>query len=163
MIHSLKEWITGITYVSLIAGIMIAVTPKGKPKQIAKFAGGLLLMIAFLKPMLSAGHDTASFFTVISNEKEEYRKQFERDRETALNSIIEQKTAAYILDKARELGIADCRISLRLQANDNQYAYPYEVWVTATVSNEQHIALAEIIEKEIGIASSMQHWSENGI
>ncbi len=156
----LKDWIIGVTYVSLIAGILIAVTPKGRIKHIVRIAGGMLLMIAFIKPLMTMRFGSfSSVFRAFKNDAQVYKEQFDSKNKTALHELIEKKTAAYILDKAGELGIAQCKISIALQTDNNDSIYPSEIWISAEASNNQRSALSEIIESEIGIDRESQHWS----
>ena len=52
MIELLRQWLTGVTCAAMIAALADSLTPAGTVKRIGRMAGGLLLLIAVVQPVL---------------------------------------------------------------------------------------------------------------
>ena len=75
-------------------------------------------------------------------------------KETAAE-IIKDQTAAYILDKAKELGIV---LEVSVTLSDQSPQIPCAVTVSGMVSPYARQRLAEIIEQDLRIDREDQHW-----
>ena len=121
-----------------------------------RLVGGLLLTLAILRPL--AGMDwegpaleAGSFQSRTAEQAEIYRK----NQQEALAAVIEEKTAAYIWDKANELGLS-CEVRVAAAAGESGIPLPDAVTITGSYS----AALAACIEKEVGIPAGKQTWLE---
>ena len=103
---ALRQWLLGVACTALMLAAAEGLAPKGSVKKVCRLAGGLALVLAAAGPLLQIDSG------LIARAAEEYRAA-SRSCETELaeknnllyQTIIEDRTAAYIVDKAEELGI----------------------------------------------------------
>ena len=124
-----------------------------------RLVSGLLLALAILRPLAGSGWDgleaAAGNFSLQSEAQAEiYRK----NQQEALSAIIEEKTEAYILDKANRLGL-ECTVQVTVAAGESGIPLP----VSVTVRGAYSPALAECMEEEVGIPAQKQFWLEEEI
>jgi len=159
MIDNVRSWLLGIVLTSLAGGLARQLAPQGKEQAMVRLVSGLLLALAILRPLAGDGWDgleiAAGSFTLQSQEQAEvYRK----NQQDALSAIIAEKTEAYILDKANQLGL-DCTVQISVAAGESGIPLP----VSATIRGAYSPALAECMEEEVGIPAQKQIWLEEEI
>lgn len=157
-------WIIRLTGAALISASAITLAPEGGAKRVVRLVCGLLSVAALLS--IGADIDLGVYFDSIA----EYRaaaealvSDAEEEAETMKRIIIEERTAAYILDKAAELGAEDFSVSVTADWNGEGYWYPVSAHITAVISERQRRTIADYMESELGIAEERQDWnvSEN--
>ncbi len=158
MMDFLNRWLTGITAVSILLALADHLMPKGSVKRIGKFAGGLLLILVIINPVLSV--DTkllAGTLATYRFELENSNSSIEVTNDRLKKIIIEDRTGAYIRDRAAQLGI-DCSVAVKCHVNKLDQLYPKSVVVYGEMTQEQQEELARIIEAEIAISPEMQRF-----
>lgn len=157
---SIGMWVKGIAACAVICGIALAVTPKGKVKNILSVISGVVLIIAFLQPFL----DGDSSF--LSMDMSQYRAQAdeitgdaEKVQTNLSRTIIEENMNSYILDKAQTLGIDDLEVKVVLKWGDEGFWYPYELSLISNCGVYERNRLSTFIETELGVPSSRHYWS----
>lgn len=153
-----KQWLLGIVLTAFAVGLARQLAPKGREAAMVRMVGGLLLVLAILRPLSAWGRQSialpvGSFSSEIQEQTERYRE----NQIVALDTLIEEKTAAYIWDKASGLGIS-CRVSVRAEAGESGIPLPVEVTVVGTYSEP----LAAWLEEEMGLGAEKQIWLEEG-
>lgn len=83
---------------------------------------------------------------------------YEAERTTALGTIIAEKTAAYIWDKADELGLS-CTVEVTVAVGESGIPLPDTAVITGPYSGE----LAALIQEEVGIPAEKQIWREESV
>jgi len=156
MMEALRTWLLGVILTAFAAGLARQAAPRGREQAMVRMAGGLLLTLALLRPLASLpwtdiALEAGSFPIQAQEQAEAYRK----DQQENLSSIIEEKTEAYIWDKASELGIA-CEVSVAAKAGESGVPLPWSVTVAGPYSAD----LADWIEKEVAIPAERQIWLE---
>ncbi|MDE7260909.1 MAG: stage III sporulation protein AF [Oscillospiraceae bacterium] len=159
MIEGVRTWLLGIVLTSLAGGLARQLAPQGKEQAMVRLVSGLLLALAILRPLAGNGWDglevAAGGFAVQSEEQAEvYRKK----QQEAFSAIIAEKTEAYILDKASQLGL-DCTVRVTVTAGESGIPLPS----AATIRGAYSPALAECMEEEVGIPAQKQIWLEEEI
>lgn len=155
MTDFLRNWILSLAGTALVCAAALRLTPEGRVKSVLRLLCGVCLTAALLSPLLNAALDSYPL------ELARYRAQgaaaaaagseARRDLDRA---IIERETEAYILDKARALG-------LPLRAADVALRWSTEgVWLpeSVTLTGPYSEALARAVEAELGIPRRAQHW-----
>lgn len=164
MTDIIGTWIIGIVGTSLVTCIISSIAPKGKSRNMCRFIGGLLMLIAVLKPLINI--EAGGMAKVVASLKTEsgiYTANLEEENFKMFKEIIAEDTAAYILDKAEKLGVVQCEVSVSTKKEEDGYPYPYEIWVSAFMSEVQKAELSVCIETDLGISADKQHWSiKNG-
>lgn len=55
MTAAIKEWLLGVVAAALVVSMARAITPEGTVKKIGRLVGGLLLLLAAVRPLLGEG------------------------------------------------------------------------------------------------------------
>lgn len=158
MVAALREWITSVVVVTLLLSVTQTLLPEGGVRRIASFTGGLLLLVALLHPVLGADlkrleWELEPYRAAVRDRQEELEEAGEKE----LSALIAQRTAAYIWDKAEELGL-QVAVRVTVEPDENGVPVPAAVEVTGPPSE----ALADYLERELGISRERQDWKDEG-
>ena len=157
--EGLRQWLLGIVLTAFAAGLARQLAPEGREQAAVRLVGGLLLILAMLGPLgrwdweelaLPAG----SFPQAVQDQTADY----EAERTEALGAIIAENTAAYIWDKAEELGIP-CTVEVTVAVGESGLPLPDTAIITGAYSGE----LAALIQEEVGIPAEKQIWREESV
>ena len=158
MIEFLRNWLLGITAAAIVLALADGLMPEGSVKRIGKIAGGLFLMLAILRPVLSVDYEIlAGSMADYRYQVQQYSASIEIENERLKKIIIEDRTGAYIRDKAVELGI-DCSVTVECQMNEEDQYYPSSVILRGEMTQGQMQELTRVIESEIAIPAEMQRF-----
>ena len=120
-----------------------------------RLVSGLLLALAMLRPL--AGRDWEGLEVAAGSfplQSEAQAERYRKNQQEALSAIIEEKTEAYILDKANQLGLA-CAVQVTAAAGESGIPLP----ASAIVRGPYSPVLAACME-EVGIPAQKQIWLE---
>lgn len=158
MMDLIRDWLVGVTVAAMIAALADSLTPDGAAKKIGKLASGMLLVIAILRPMIGLDYDAMSgILTDYRFEAEGYSAALETENIRLMKTIIEEQTAAYIQDKAAELGVT-CTAQVTCCVEDDNTPYPASVIVYGDLTQEQIKTMSRAIEGELAIAAEDQQY-----
>ena len=158
MMDFLRNWLIGITGAAIILALVDCIIPKGSVKQIGKLAGGLVMVVAILRPVLGLDYEIlAGSLANYRYDVRQYSAALDIENERLKKIIIEDRTGAYIHDKADELGI-ECSVTVQCRMNANEQFYPASVTVYGELTQEQKERLMRIIEAEVAIPEEMQRY-----
>jgi len=148
----------GIAGAAIVCAVASEITPAGAVKNVQRIICGIVMAIAFVFPLISFDFGAYSINVAkyrdeadaITANAEEISNRYQR-------TIIEESSAAYILDKAE---------SLSLDVSGAQVVAAWDssgVWYLAsvTVYGSYDARLSAYIESELGIEGEMQNWSGN--
>ncbi len=155
MMEGLRQWLLGITLTAFAAGLARQLAPAGREQGAVRLVGGLLVVLAILRPLGSWQWEGLTLPTF--QETEEMTQQYREEQTAALSAIIAKKTAAYIWDKAEELGLS-CTVEVTVAAGENGIPLPDTVIITGPYDP----GLSALIEKEVGIPAGKQIWENIG-
>ena len=122
-------------------------------RKIARFTGGLLLLLAMLRPV--TGYEPSADAWNAGGYREAVARlelELAAERENALRHGIAEEWEAYIEDKAGSLGAA-VRAEAELDAGNG---VPERVTLRGAYSEE----LSRFLASELGIAKEKQLWIE---
>lgn len=144
--EGLKTWLTAMTCTAMIAAIAVALTPEGFSRKVAKFTGGLLLLLAVMGPVkdMDLG-DLADSLAKYRQEQTGAVEAMAVENDEARKAIIAQQTAAYISDKAKLLGLEDVKVRVNCRLTEEGFPAPEEVYVSAQGEEEAWRALSQAI------------------
>ncbi len=152
----MKEWLVGAAAASVLSALALALCPEGRVKSVLRLVCGIVCALALASPVLrldvreiSAG--MAAYGQTarrITENEEEAEKMLER-------TYIEERCAAYILDKAAALDVplAGASVLARWDETDRVW-YPWE----AELDGVYDEALARAIEADLGVPAGSQRW-----
>lgn len=153
----LRSWLFSIVCVAMIAAVADALSPKGFPKQLARYAGGLLVLLAVLEPVKQL--DTKVIGDAMADLKSQYggyTEAFAQQNNEVTKAIIAQETAAYISDKAAGLGITQCRVEVRCRMTEEGFPAPETVRVEGCGDEHAWQALSRTITADFAIEREAQ-------
>lgn len=158
MIEALRNWIVSITTAAIVTSISVNITPEGPVKRIVRLTGGLIMMLVILNPLISIQLDSlASYISKYQLQADWERTGIEIENIRIMELIIEEKTEAYILDKANLIGF-DCKVEIRCKTGENGYPYPYSVTIYGEPTPDQKSELAAYIETNLAVPGQRQEW-----
>lgn len=156
MMEWMKEWIVGVTAASVLLATVKTMIPKGSIKQVGEFACGLILLLAVAAPLTELDEGSLSLalteFRMADWESSELLKL---ENTELIKEIIDEKTCAYISDKAKELGM-DCTAEVDYEYSDDGFAYPVSVRIRGSWTDTQRSQLTAFLESELVISKDNQ-------
>lgn len=159
MTELIRTWLLGVTAAAMILALAESLTPEGGVKRVCRLAGGLVLLLAAIGPILKL--DEADLTRIVSKYKlsaEQYSETLEAQHDFLYESIIAQQTAAYILDKAEELEM-DCSVDVTVGWKDD-IPTPAAVTIRGAWTQAQRDRLSEIIASDLGVPRALQYFEE---
>lgn len=154
---AVREWLGAVAAVSLLLAAARFLVPKGPFREIAAFIGGLILLLALLRPLPGMkGYDLSGRFSSYQAALDQRRDALIQERETEVKKYIEARTATYISDKAESMGL---RLQIHVTAEDPGTGVPVPVRVEAEGPRSE--TLARWIEAELAIPEERQVWNEH--
>jgi hypothetical protein len=158
----LRNWIFGIVGAAFIAAITQAITPDGKAKRVVSVVCGFVMLTAIIRPIKT--FDYGGFrqsLARLSGEAADISAPLDEVNENITRGIIEERYAAYILDKGNAHGIDAMSVVVETAVSDDEsYLYPSAVTITANVTDAQKSALAYDIESGLGVPSGEIVWTD---
>jgi stage III sporulation protein AF len=153
MTDFLRTWLLGITAAALLIAAADSLTPAGTVKKIGKLIGGLVLVLAVIAPLSSLDAEMLSQnLTEYRAESGAYGEAIDEANGRLLKAIIEEKTAAYIEEKADALGIV-CRATVKTRMGEGEYPYPYEAEITGDLTKAEKETLKAFLERDLAISA----------
>ena len=156
MMELLRAWLTGITAAAILCALANSLMPEGAVRRVGKLACGLLMLSAVLRPLVEV--EALSPGDLLENYQAQAAVQtqaLEEERNTALKSIIEQEFAAYIVDKAAQMGAA-CTAQVTCRLGEDGVFLPQSAAVQGSFTPQQQEELARILEEELAIPRARQ-------
>ena len=155
--EALGQYVISVTTASLICAVVLSLS-SGVSKGVIRVLCGIFLTFAVLRPVVNVDLEQWLNRMVIAEEVTgDSVAAF--GEEAARNSItqrIRDDTAAYILDKATQLG-ASLKVDVVL--SEEAPYLPQRVTLWGTVSPYVRQQLEEILAKDLGIAKENQQWT----
>jgi len=160
MTELVRSWVIGLTGMSLITAVVLTLTPKGKVRRVVTLVCGLGMIIVLIGPILDFDYDSFALYTSDSSvDLESFGTNLEEANEKLTRSIIQERTAAYILDKAESIGVSDAQFTVNTRMDEEGTWYPWEVTAEGTFTQSQKLELVSYMTGEIGIPEERQYWS----
>lgn len=157
--EAVREWLLSVVATALLLSVVRTLLPEGSVSKTASFAGGLVLMLVLLRPLMGAD------LSDLELDLEPYREaiavrqaELEEDSDQEMASLIAQRTGAYILEEAARLGI---QVHVRVETAPGSDGVPVPVRVEITGSDSPQ--LSEWIARELGIPKEEQVWHEENL
>ena len=154
MMAGVQLWLRSVLAVSLLCALADALTPQGGVKRVQRLVCGLVLAAAALGPAVRLDVEGGRRCL---EDLELRRDQLEE--ETGMKSIIERSFAAYIVDKAAQLGLSPVQARVECREEDGVYL-PQRLWVSGPLAQEEREELSRALEEELGVAREAQTYDE---
>ena len=157
---AVRSWLLAVIAVSLLCAAAEAIMPRGAVKRVGKLVCGLVLLAAILSPLtaldLSGGQRWLEDYLAALDLRE---AELEETVNGQMKGIIEQEYAAYIVDKAAQLGLT-CGLRVECRVSEEGLCLPVRAEVSGGLTEEERLRLVQIIESDLGIPESEQIYME---
>ena len=162
MMGAVRSWLLAITAVSLLCAIADALMPPGAVRRVGRLVCGLVLIGVILSPLaeldvMEGQQWLDAYFSSVRQREEE----LEETVNSQMKVIIEQEYAAYIVDKAAELGTV-CRVWVECRTAEDGLYLPSRVEISGSLTQDIRSRLSQIIADDLGIDESEQIYIDKG-
>jgi len=158
MIAWIRTWLLGVAGAAMIVALAASLTPEGAAKRAGRLAGGLLIFLAVVRPLVNIDPGelarAVEEYADLGGAVEEYTA---RSREE-MKTIIAGQAGAYILDKAAAAGIPLERVTVAVSQGEEEYPVPWSVIVVGELSDDQRRQLSEMIRQSFAIPEERQEY-----
>ncbi len=155
MMGQIRTWLLGVVFTAFACGLANELVPKGKEKAIVRMVGGILMILALLRPLGSISWESVHISVGNFSEQAAY---YRTEQENALSAIIAERLETYIWDKATGLGLA-CEVQVQMSCDTTAVPVPESVEIRAAY----HPVLAAWLEEVVGIPAEQQIWLEERV
>ena len=101
----LRQWLLGVVSCAFLVSLLDQLTPEGSVRKLARFSGGLVLILCMLRPLGTAEpRELALDLDGLSADRAALEEQYRDVSGQSLAAVIAERTGAYIEDKAHALG-----------------------------------------------------------
>ena len=156
MMDLVGNWLTGVTAAAILCALANSLMPDGPVLRVGRLACGLAVLAAVLGPVLRLEPmEPEAWLEEYGQVMAVQRQELEQTRAETARAVIEQSCAAYIADKAAELG-AVCTARVTCAGEGGENWLPDRVTVRGTLTPSQREALSREIRTGLGIPETHQ-------
>lgn len=161
MLDMIGQWLIGLTCAALVIAVAESLTPSGAIRKIGRLTGGLVLLIAVLGPLLSLDQGALTrALTEYRLSLDDYSQELIQEDQSLMKGIIEERSGAYIEDKAEDMGI-DCQVAVEADG-EGDWPVPESVTVFGVLTTEEQARLTREIEADFAIPAERQYYESGG-
>ena len=118
---------------------------------------GLLVLLCLLQPLGRFYRDGTVLFSRDWGQVDPMASdEVSREANRLMESLITQQAEAYILDKARAMGL-EAEVTVKVHLED-RYPVPWAVTIRGSPTGQQKSALETEIQDALGIPPERQEW-----
>lgn len=163
MMGAVRSWLLAVIAVSLLCAVADALMPSGAVKRVGRLVCGLVLIGAILSPLAALDLEGSqrwleSYFVSVQDREAE----LDETVNSQIKVIIEQKLAAYIVDKAAQLGLS-CRARVECRLSEDGVYLPVQTEVAGSMTADVQGKLIRVIESDLGVPAQAQIYVEEEI
>ena len=157
MSGTIQTYLLELVAAALIGAILTALTPEGGVRRAVRLGCGLLMLLCALQPLKRFdAEDVSRLLAGLQMQQDAAITGVEVKNRELVCAIISEKAEAYILDKARLLGM---NISAEVEARDKGGGpFLYSVTYTGHAEDGQKTALEDYVEQQLAIPKERQMW-----
>ena len=145
---------------SIAFGIASTLTDDRGAEHIMRILCTSILLICVLEPVRRMDFDSFSLDMAQYRAKEEEILQNGRDMSAKLNrEIIENEYAAYIMEKAEEMGVDVSSVIVKTKWDTEGIWVPHEAYIEYENDGRRAESLRKLIELRLGIPEERQIWT----
>ena len=154
----IRAYFLSVSSAAIICGILKGLLNHGgTPAQLVKLLSGILLSLVALRPLAQMDID---FFSKMqfdySLEAGHAAIEGENISAEAISELIKSNTEAYILDKAKEMGLL---LQVEVYVSGEGIPVPQKVFLYGSVSPYARAQLSSLLTEQLGIAEEDLIWT----
>ena len=153
---SIRQYILSVICITIACGVVQQLLAENRHSGILRIITGLMVTITVLQPLLNLDDfSLAHCVDEITSDGEWIVKEGERMAADMTGEIIRERTAAYISDRASELGAS---VNVEVELMKDIVSRPSRVTITGKLSPYVKKQLSAHIQKELEIPEDAQIW-----
>lgn len=155
----IRQWLTGVTAAAMLAAAAKSLLPGGAAGKIAGLTGGLVLLLAVLRPVggLDEGRLEAAFAPYRGAWTDYEAALPETGGDSWMQAVIEESCGEYIEGKAGQEGIL-CRADVTC----GETGKPERIVLRGSWTRGQQAWLEEMIERDLAVPRQAQSYQLEG-
>lgn len=163
MIGAARSWLLALVSVSLLCAVADALMPKGAVRRVGRLVCGLTLVASILTPLARLDLEGSQRWLEDWLAQTRLREE-ELDRAVGgqLKTLIERDCAAYIVDKAAQLGL-DCTARVECERSEDGVYLPARTETSGLWTAGAQEKLIRVIETDLGVPRERQFYVEEEI
>lgn len=159
---AVRSWLLAVIAVSLMCAAAEALMPPGPGRRVGRLVCGLALLSAVLSPLAGLDLDGGQqWLEDYLSSLDGRTAELEETVNSQMKGIIEGEYAAYIVDKAAQLGLT-CTAQVECQADEDGLFLPVQTRVSGLLSEAGRTQLAQAIQEDLGVPPEGQIYIEEG-
>lgn len=155
MMGAVGRWLAAIIAVSLLCAVADALMPQGAVKRVGRLVCGLTLLGAILSPLVGLDIAAGQQWLDECLSPLQSQEELEETVNSQMKVIIEQEYAAYIVDKAAELGVT-CEARVECRRSEDGLYLPCRTEIAGPMTDGVRARLSQVIEEDLGVPESEQ-------
>ena len=153
----MKAYLIEITAAAILAALIRKLAPKSGAGRGARLGAGLLVLLCLLQPLGRFYRDGTALFSRDWGQVDPMASdEVSQEANRLMESLITQQAEAYILDKARAVGL-EAEVTVKVHLED-RYPVPWAVTIRGSPTGQQKSALETEIQDALGIPPERQEW-----
>ena len=153
---AVRSWLLAVIVVSLMCAAAEALMPPGPGRRVGRLVCGLALLSAVLSPLAGLDLDGGQqWLEDYLSSLDGRTAELEETVNNQMKHIIEGEYAAYIVDKAAELGLT-CTAQVECQRSAEGLYLPVRTEVTGMLTEDIRIQLVRTIAEDLGVPEEAQ-------
>ena len=140
----LRQWLLGVVSCAFLVSLLDQLTPEGSVRKLARFSGGLVLILCMLRPLGTAEpRELALDLDSLSADRAALEEQYRDVSGQSLAAVIAERTGAYI------------EVTAEVTVREEDGAFIPD---RAVLFGEENAELSVLLTQELGIAPEKQEW-----
>ena len=157
---AVRGWLLAVIAASLLCALADALMPQGAVKRVGKLVCGLVIMAAIVSPLVDLDVEEGRRWLEECLTGVELRAaELEDTVGGQRKAIIERECAAYIVDKAAELGLT-CRARVECKPSEDGLYLPVRTEVAGSMTAEVQGRLIRTNAEDLGVPPEAQIYME---
>lgn len=153
---ALRGWLLGVIAAAILTALADSVMPSGAVKRVGKLVCGLMLLAAVFSPLPGFEiRESAQWLEEYMLALDAQEGELERQRQRQLKEVMEEEFAAYISDKAAQIG-AQCRVEVACEPAGDGVFLPVRAELTGTFPGGTRQELERLLRTELEIPAENQ-------
>ncbi len=156
MMGAVRGWLLAVIGASLICALADALMPQGAVRRVGKLVCGLVLLAAVLSPLTRLDiADGQRWLEDYLDSLDNREAELTETVNSQMKVIIEQEYAAYIVDKAAQLGLT-CSVQVECGLSEEGLYLPARARVSGALTERERDQIVRLIGTDLGIPESEQ-------
>ena len=153
-----RRYILSILAVALICGLLnVFLSKEFAHSKMFKMISGFALVITIIAPFANLNIDNIEdMFNAMEFNSDHIISEGENIADLTSRDIIKERSEAYILDKASDMGLT---VEVEVTLNDTVPSSPYSIEIIGNISPYYKIQLSKIITTDLAIPEDRQKWT----